>query len=54
MVYPAGHWTRCSTLVRTVNLHNLYNSPLKQIYTKYELFDKKTGDLSQFLWSSDS
>lgn len=37
-VYPAGYWTRCSTPVRTVNLHNLYNSPLKQIYTKCELF----------------
>lgn len=37
-VYPAGYWTRCSTPVRMVNLHNLYNSPLKQIYTKYELF----------------
>lgn len=29
---------RCSIPVRTVNLHNLYSSPLKQIYTKYELF----------------
>lgn len=36
--YRAGHWTRRSPPVRAVNLHNLENSPLKQIYTKYELF----------------